>query len=377
MINRQRISDEFARQASIDSPSFKESKIADYLADRFKQLGAEVEFDEAGPVIGSESGNMIARFPGSKEGAPFMLSGHMDTVTPADGVVPILVDGVFRSKGETILGADDKAGLAEIIEAIEVLEEQNIPHVPLEVVITVCEEIGLLGAKQLDFTKLKSKWGVALDTSGINRAINSAPAANRMTIEVFGHEAHAGVEPEKGISAIQVAAKAVAKMKLGRIDEETTANIGVVEGGLAANIIPKQVTLKAEVRSHNPEKLRQQTEHMLKCLEEEVAAAVIEVNGKPIRASLALQIQDDYPMMHVPFNASVLRIFKEAGVALDRPVAIQAAGGGSDANIFNEHGIETVILGSGMEKVHSVHEEVSVDDMVQVTELLVEMIRRA
>jgi len=377
MINRQRISDEFARQASIDSPSFKESKIADYLADRFKQLGAEVEFDEAGPVIGSESGNMIARFPGSKEGAPFMLSGHMDTVTPADGVVPILVDGVFRSKGETILGADDKAGLAEIIEAIEVLEEQNIPHVPLEVIITVCEEIGLLGAKQLDFTKLKSKWGVALDTSGINRAINSAPAANRMTIEVFGHEAHAGVEPEKGISAIQVAAKAVAKMKLGRIDEETTANIGVVEGGLAANIIPKQVTLKAEVRSHNPEKLRQQTEHMLKCLEEEVAAAVIEVNGKPIRASLALQIQDDYPMMHVPFNASVLRIFKEAGVALDRPVAIQAAGGGSDANIFNEHGIETVILGSGMEKVHSVHEEVSVDDMVQVTELLVEMIRRA
>lgn len=377
MINRQRISDEFARQAAIDSPSFKEGKISIYLKERFETLGAEVEFDDAGPLIGSESGNMIARFSGSKEGVPFMLSGHMDTVTPAEGVVPVLEDGIFRSKGDTILGADDKAGLSEIIEAIEVLKEQNIPHVPLEVVITVCEEIGLLGAKQLDFNKLHSKWGVALDTNGIDRAINRAPAANRMVIGIFGHEAHAGVAPETGISAIQVASKAIARMKLGRIDEETTANIGIIEGGLAANIIPKQVTLKAEVRSHNPEKLRQQTEHMLKCLEEEVDAASIEVNGSTVHASLALEIHDDYPMMHVPLDAPVLKIFKEAGSALNRPVAINAAGGGSDANIFNEHGIETVILGSGMENVHSVNEEVSVEDMVKVSELLVEMIRRA
>lgn len=377
MINRQRISDEFARQAAIDSPSFKEGKIAEYLAERLKQMGAEVEFDGAGPVIGSESGNLIARFLGTKTGAPFMLSGHMDTVTPADGVEPILVDGVFRSKGDTILGADDKAGLAEIFEAIDVLKEQKIPHVPLEVIITVCEEIGLLGAKQLDFDKIQSKWGVALDTNGIDRAINRAPSANRMTIEVFGQEAHAGVAPETGISAIHVASKAIARMKLGRIDEETTANIGVIEGGQAANIIPKQVTLKAEVRSHNPDKLRLQTEEMLKCLEEEVDAATIEIDGKPIHASLALEIRDDYPMMHVPLDAPVLKIFNEAGLALGRPVAINAAGGGSDANIFNEHGIDTVILGSGMENVHSVNEEVSVDDMVKVSELLVEMIRRA
>lgn len=377
MINRQRISDEFARQAAIDSPSYKEGKIAEYLSERLLQMGAEVEFDDAGPEIGSESGNLIARFPGTKDGTPFMLSGHMDTVTPAEGVEPILEDGVFRSKGETILGADDKAGLAEIFEAIEVLKEQQIPHVPLEVVITVCEEIGLLGAKHLDFDKIESKWGVALDTNGTDRAINRAPTANRMTIEVFGQEAHAGVAPETGISAIHVASKAIARMKLGRIDEETTANIGVIEGGLAANIVPKQVTLKAEVRSHDPEKLRVQTEEMLRCLEEEVDAATIEIDGNPVHAVLALEIRDDYPMMHVPKDAPVLKIFKAAGAALGRPVEINMAGGGSDANIFNEHGIETVILGSGMENVHSVNEEVSVDDMVKVTELLVEIIRRA
>ena len=377
MINRQRISDEFARQAAIASPSFKEGGMAAYLHERLVRMGAAVEFDRTGPLIGSESGNLIARFPGSKQGAPFMLSGHMDTVTPAEGVEPVLENGVFRSKGETILGADDKAGLSEIIEAIEVLKEQRIAHVPLEVVITVCEEIGLLGAKHLDFGTLQAKWGVALDTCGIDRAINRAPAANRMIIKVFGHEAHAGVAPETGISAIQVVSKAIARMPLGRIDAETTANIGVIEGGLAANIIPKQVTLKAEVRSHNPEKLRLQTERMLKCLEEEVDAATIVLDGKPVHAALALEISDDYPAMQVPPDAPILKLFKEAGAALRRPLEIAAAGGGSDANIFNQNGIETVILGSGMENVHSVNEEVSVEDMVKVTELLVEMIRRA
>ncbi|MDT8420292.1 MAG: M20/M25/M40 family metallo-hydrolase [Desulfuromonadales bacterium] len=377
MINRQRISDEFARQAAIASPSFREGQIAAYLAERLTRMGAEVVFDATGPEIGSESGNLIARFAGTKDGAPFMLSGHMDTVTPADGVEPVLQDGVFRSKGETILGADDKAGLAEIFEAIEVIKEQRIPHVPLEVVITVCEEIGLLGAKHLDFTKIESKWGVALDTNGINRAINMAPAANRMTIKIFGQEAHAGVAPETGISAIQIVAKAIARMDLGRVDVETTANIGVIEGGQASNIIPKLVTLKAEVRSHDPDKLRLQTEKMLKCLEEEVDAATIHLNGKAVHASLSLEITDDYPRMHVKADAPVLKLVTEAGAALGRPVKIDAAGGGSDANIFNGHGIETVILGSGMEQVHSVDENVSVDDMVAVTELLVEMIRRA
>ena len=161
MINEQRICDEFMRQASIDSPSFKEGAISIYLKRRFEQLGAQVIYDNAGEQVGSESGNLIARFSGTRAGAPLILSGHMDTVTPAQNVQPVLKDGIFTSAGDTILGSDDKAGLVEIIEAIEVLKEQQIPHVPLEVVITICEEQGLLGAKALDFSLLAGKRGVA------------------------------------------------------------------------------------------------------------------------------------------------------------------------------------------------------------------------
>ncbi len=184
MINEQRITDEFLRQAAIDSPSFKEAEMAAYLEQRFTALGASVEFDKTGEKIGSTANNMIARLPGTKEGAPFLLSAHMDTVTPADNVQPQLKNGVFTSAGDTILGSDDKSGIVEIIEAIEVLKEQRIPHVPLEIAITVCEEQGLLGAKELDFKQFKSRQGVALDTTGIDIVINRAPAANRFNIDI-------------------------------------------------------------------------------------------------------------------------------------------------------------------------------------------------
>ncbi len=366
-----------AKQAAIDSPSYKEAAIAAYLEQRFIALGADVEFDDAGPKIGSKSGNMVARIPGSKAGDPFLISVHMDTVTPAENVEPVLTDGVFTSAGETILGADDKAGIVEAIEAIEVLREQQIPHVPLEIVVTVCEEQGLLGAKQLDFSQLKAKQGVALDTTGVDIVINRAPTANRFKVDIFGHEAHAGVCPEQGISAIEIAGKAIARMQLGRIDHETTANIGVIEGGLASNIVARQVTLNGEVRSHDASKLRQHTEQIVQALEEEVDKATIVVDGETKRASLALELNEDFPLMQVSDAAPILRIIREAGEALDRPQEIRAAGGGSDANIYNGHGIEMVILATGMDKVHTVNEQVKVDDMVKVSELLVEIIRRA
>ena len=226
--------------------------MADYLRQRFAKLGATLIEDNASEQIGSQSNNLIFRIPGSKLGKPLLLSAHMDTVGPAEGVEPILTDGVFRSAGNTILGADDKAGIAEIVEALEVLREQKIEHVPLEIAITVCEEVGLLGAKHLDFSLLSAKRGVALDTTGIAFVIHKAPAANRFTIQIIGQEAHAGVVPENGISSILIAARAISRMQLGRIDEETTANIGVIKGGQATNIIPRHTTLEGEVRSHNP-----------------------------------------------------------------------------------------------------------------------------
>jgi tripeptide aminopeptidase len=377
MINRERICTEFHRQAAIDSPSFKEAAVAAYLQQRFEQLGASVEFDDAGPKIGSDSGNMIIRLNGKKPGAPLLLSVHMDTVTPAVNVEPLLQDGIFTSAGETILGADDKAGIVEIIEALEVLREQQIAHVPLEIVITICEEQGLLGAKHLDFSRLTAKRGLALDTTGVDLVINRAPAANRFKVDIFGHEAHAGVCPEEGISAIQIASKAISKMPLGRIDHETTANIGTIDGGLAANIIPRQVSLKGEVRSHNVDKLRAQTERMVAALEAEVNCATILVKGETKSATMSLELHEDFPAMQVAEDAEILQLIRAAGAALKRPQEIRAAGGGSDANIYNGKGIEMVILATGMKNVHTVHEQVSVEDMVKVSELLVEIIRQA
>lgn len=377
MINRQRISDEFRQQATIDSPSYQEAEIAAYLENRFRQLGGSVTYDSAGSKIGSNSNNMIVNFTGSKSGEPLLLSVHMDTVTPAQNVRPVLKDGVFTSAGETILGADDKAGIVEIIEALEVVAEQGIPHVPLEVVVTICEEQGLLGAKHLDFNQIKSRRGLALDTTGIDVVINRAPAANRFKVDIFGLEAHAGVCPEQGISAIEIASRAIARMPLGRIDEETTANIGRIEGGLASNIVPRRVSLQGEVRSHNVDKLRLQTELIVKSLEKEVDRAKIIVNGQPKQASMALELLEDFPVMQIAEDAPILQLITAAGESLDRPQEIRAAGGGSDANIFNGQGIEMVILATGMAKVHTVHEQVSVEDMAKTSELLVEIIRRA
>ncbi len=377
MVNQQRISDEFMRQAAIDSPSFHEAAIADYLKQRLEKLGATVKIDDAGEKVGSDTGNLIARIPGKKSGEPLLLSAHMDTVTPAKDVTPVLNDGIFTSAGDTILGGDDKSGIVAIIEAIETLNEQNIPYVPIEIAISICEEQGLLGAKQLDFSQFKAKRAIALDTRGTDIVINRAPAANRFKIDIFGHEAHAGVCPEAGISAIQVASRAIARMKLGRIDAETTANIGTIHGGMASNIISGQVSLRGEVRSHDVDKLRAQTEAIVAIVEEEAQNATITVDGTPVQARMALEISDDYPPMKVADNAAILQLIRQAGEAIDRPQQVLAAGGGSDANIFNNNGIEMVIMGTGMEKVHTIDEYVALADMVKTSELLVEIIRRA
>jgi tripeptide aminopeptidase len=378
MIDRNRLCNEFSRLAAIASPSFREGEISRYLADRFRRLGAEVSLDDAGEKSDGESGNLLAFLPGrGRDVEPLLLSAHMDTVEPADGVVPVLRDGVFTSAGETILGADDKAGIAEIIEALEVVRERGIPHGPIEVVITICEEVGLLGAKLLDPRRVLSRRGLALDTSGVDLLIHKAPGANKIRIEISGRESHAGIAPEKGISAIEVASRAIADMHLGRIDEETTANIGTIQGGQATNIVPKRVLVEGEARSHDPEKLARQTEHMVACFREAARSLARDIEGETFEAAVTVEVSAEYPRMAVDRGAPIVRLVEKAAAQLGRKVEVRAAGGGSDANIFNGCGIGTVILGTGMTHVHSVEESVSVDDMVRVAELLVEVIREA
>src|SRR3954466_6541515 len=276
MINQERLKDLLLELVQIDSHSRKEREVALRIKQYCEEMGAEVEIDDAGEKVGGNSGNVVARFRGTIPGAePIMMSAHMDTVVPGEGVKPIIEGDIIRTDGTTVLGGDDKSGCAVIIETIRCLQEQNIPHTPIEAIFSICEEVGLLGAKNVDISKIDSKYGIVFDSDDPGFLFTKGPSADHLEFKVYGLESHAGVAPEQGISAIKIAAEAISAMKLGRIDEETTANIGVIQGGEATNIITNFVLLRGEARSLDDSKLEAQSAHMVKCLED--AAAKYEV----------------------------------------------------------------------------------------------------
>src|SRR5437763_14006867 len=266
MINQERIKNLLLELVQIDSISREEREVAERIRALCEQMGAQVEIDDAGSKVGGNSGNVIVRFPGTiPDAEPIMMSAHMDTVVPGEGVKPIVEGDIIRTDGSTVLGGDDKSGCAVIIETIRCLQEQNIPHAPIDAVFSICEEVGLLGAKHLDVSKLRAKYGLVFDSDDPGFLFTKGPSANHMEFRIYGLESHAGVAPEDGISAIKIAAEAIAAMKLGRIDHETTANIGIIEGGKATNIITNHVRLVGEARSLSEEKLKRQCDHMVKC----------------------------------------------------------------------------------------------------------------
>lgn len=378
MIDVNRLSEEFVRLAAINSAPLQESAIARYLSERLEQLGAEIRFDNAAATSGGEIGNLVASFPAAgKVTDPLLFSVHMDTVEPGGQVVPVLRNGVFYSAGETVLGADDKAGIAELIEALQVVSEQNIARGPIEVVVTIAEEIGLVGAKHLDYSMIKAKRGYALDTAGVDWMVLKAPGANHLRVEIEGIAAHAGMAPELGVSAIQTAALAISRMRLGRIDHETTANIGRIEGGVARNIVPQHLSLVGEARSHDSRKLHEQTEHMLACFSDAAEQMAHKIDGELVRPRISASVISDFPSMSVPENAFVVTLARKAAETVGHELKVRLGGGGSDANIFNAHGIEMIILATGMQYVHTHNESVALADMAHVTELLVEIIRLA
>ena len=270
-INQERLAAVFITLCEIDSPSKHEGRVAAYLKSLFTDMGAEVLEDGSAATTGSDCGNLFIRFPdGGLDKGPVFFNCHMDTVLPATGVKVKREGEVFTSAGDTVLGSDDKAGIAAFIEAMRTVQENNIPYGPLEFVITTCEEVGLLGAKALDPGLIKAKIGYALDSSGMNRVVVGAPAANHINIKIKGIAAHAGLSPEKGISAIHLAARAIARLRLGKLDAESTANIGLIHGGTATNIIPESVDLSGEVRSHNVDLLEEHTKHIVSVFQEEI-----------------------------------------------------------------------------------------------------------
>ena len=233
------------------------------LIPTLQSLGGQVDVDDAGSRIGGDTGNVFARIPGTAPAAPpLLLCAHMDTVVPCQNIRPVMQGDVIKTDGTTVLGGDDKAGIVAILESVRVARERHVPHGPIEILFTICEENGLLGAKHFDVTRLASRRGLVLDCDGVDELITRAPAANHMSVTISGLAAHAGICPEQGLSAIQMAAEAIAGMKLGRLDEETTANLGVVQGGLAGNIVPDCVVIRGETRSLSVLKLEAQTAHM-------------------------------------------------------------------------------------------------------------------
>ncbi|HIJ57939.1 MAG TPA: M20/M25/M40 family metallo-hydrolase [Deltaproteobacteria bacterium] len=374
MIDRERLATLFKSLVEIDSVSGNERAIANKVRKIADSLGAVCHVDDSEKRTGSDTGNLILKFKGNRPLEPLLLSAHMDTVEPGCSVKPVFKDGVFTSDGTTILGADDKSAIAIILEVIRVLVEKELPCCPLEFVLTTCEEIGLQGAKNLDFSLITAKKGYVLDTSDIGIIVNQAPAANRIELKVFGKDAHAGVAPEQGINAIVLASKAIAGLKLGRIDHETTCNIGVINGGVAINIVPKMVSIQGEVRSHDNDKLDRITENIVSAFQRVVDGW--QGNGEPSELPrLEYKIEKDFPLTRIPKDHPVILIAQQAASNLGRSIKTKSTGGGADANIFFEQGIVAGVIGTGMQNMHSVRESIKLDDMVQTAELLMEIVR--
>lgn len=376
MINRDRLEQTFKYLVEIDSPSREEGAICAELRQILESFGGTTYVDNAGEKTGSDTGNMIAKFPGTVDAPPFFICGHMDTVEPGRGIRAVLKDGVFTSEGATILGADDKSALAIVLEVLQVIRENDIARCPLEIVFTVCEEVGLLGAKNFDISSLDSKFGYILDSTDTEGIVTRAPAANSLTISIHGRAAHAGAEPEKGISAIAVAGKAISGLTLGRIDEETTCNLGKIEGGVATNIVPDLVRIEGEVRSHDGDKLERVTRDIITAFEK----AADEFNNEAGNNSgpgchVEIHVENDFPNTDISPDHPVVKLAQKAAANLGREMKTKTIGGGADANIFFNKGLAAGVVGTGMRDVHTLKENIRVDDMIKTAELLLEIVR--
>ena len=363
-----RLVKEFMELVQIDSETKHEEVIAPILINKLEDMGFEVVQDDAHTRNGHGAGNIIATLKGTLDVEPIYFTVHMDTVVPGKGIKPeIRDDGYIYSDGTTILGADDKAGMAALFEMARRLKEQNITHGTIQFIITAGEESGLVGAKELDPSMIIAKYGFAVDSNGkVGEIVVAAPYQARIEAKIIGKTAHAGVEPEKGVSAITLAAKSIAKMKLGRLDEETTANIGRFEGGKATNIVCDEVYILAEARSIDEAKLHAQTAHMKETFE-----SVSQALGG--RAEVDVQIM--YPGFRVTEADKVVQVAMEAARAVNREPKLCISGGGSDANVIAGFGIPTVNLAVGYEEIHTTNERMPIEELEKLADYLVEIVK--
>ncbi|WP_199622970.1 M20/M25/M40 family metallo-hydrolase [Paenibacillus alkalitolerans] len=374
MVQQQRLIDEFFELVRTDSETKHERQICDLLIRKFTELGLTVFEDDTAARTGHGAGNLFAAWAatsGMEDVAPVLFTCHMDTVAPGKGIQPrVDDDGYIRSDGTTILGSDDKAGIAALLEAIHVVNEKGVPHGHIQFVITSGEESGLVGARAMDGKLLDAKYGYALDSDGkIGMICVAGPCQRRMIYTVTGKAAHAGVNPEDGVSAITVAAKAIARMPLGRVDRQTTANIGRFQGGGdTTNIVVDKVEIFAEARSLVQEKMERQAATMMEAFESVCAEYGAKVDYKEVFF---------YPAYRFDETAPVVQVAMDAFASLGIETGMFDSGGGSDANIFNGLGVPTVNLAIGYEHIHTTKEQIRVQDLVDAARVVVAIIEES
>lgn len=368
-INRNRLVTQFIELVKTDSETKNEANIAKLLKKTFSDLGVTVEEDNAKQTTGHGANNLICTLKGTNDRAkPIFFSAHMDTVTPGKQIKPQMNGDYITTDGTTILGADDKAGIAAMFELIRYIQENDVPHGDIQFIITVGEEAGLTGAKALDHSLVFAKNGFVLDSDGdVGNIVIEAPYHMKLFAKITGKSAHAGIAPEKGVSAINVAAKAVSNMKLGRIDEETTANIGYFKGGKKeqTNVVSDFVEIEAEVRSLNETKVNEVTELIKKTFVE---------TAKRYSGSATVEAQLEYPGYKISTNDPLVTTVKRATEKLHLPCNVLQSGGGSDANILNSLGLKTVNLSVGYEHIHTTDERIHVDALVNLTKLIIQIV---
>jgi tripeptide aminopeptidase len=352
----ERMIEQFMEMVQIGSESGEEAAFIDYLLGEFKKLGAEAEKDSYG--------NLIARLParGCKGKEAILLSCHADTVKPGKDIKPVLKDGVIRSGGDTILGADDKAGIAEMLEALRTAEVRP----PVEIAVSRQEEVGLLGVKELDFSRLTSKRGFLLDNDELETIVIGGPSYFAIDVEIKGRGAHAGMEPEKGINAIAAASKAIVALRLGRLDHETTANVGVINGGIIRNGVPEATTFLAECRSLDHKKGEKLAKEMEKTIREQV-----ESTG----ASVKIKIDNLCKAVNIPEDAPSVLVAKKALKTVGIDAKTTFITGFTDASIYNNRGIEMAVVGIGARLEHSCEEHIYVSDMEKALRMIKEILR--
>ncbi|HUU05352.1 MAG TPA: M20/M25/M40 family metallo-hydrolase [Patescibacteria group bacterium] len=352
----ERMIKQFMDMVKIDSESGNEARFIDYLLKEFKKLGASARKDAYG--------NLVAKLPAknSKSQEPVLLSCHADTVKPGQGIQPKLVKGVIRSAGDTILGADDKAGIAEMLEALRVAKVRP----PLEVAISRQEEVGLHGVKNLDYRLLHARRGFLLDNDTLDTIVIGGPSYFAIDVEVKGRSAHAGMEPEKGINAIAAAAKAIAALQLGRLDHETTANVGVIQGGIIRNGVPANASFLAECRSLKHKKAQALAKEMERIIKREVTRAGAKAVIKIDNLCKAVEIAPDAWTV-----VTAQKALKTVGIKAKTTFIT----GFTDASIYNNHGIEMAVVGIGARNEHSTEEHIHVADMEKALAMLIEILR--